>query len=114
MRISDWSSDVCSSDLQRVLVPAPGIGRLEALGVAGQQGVARIAPAMDYPRLRPEERDQPEMQEVERLLVDDAARARPAGRPGQRSQPVDMILGDAAQGVRRQRGRKSGGSGKRV
>src|SRR3546814_18034781 len=83
---------------QRVLVPAPGIVRLEALGVAGQQRVARVAPAMDDPRLRPEQRDQPEMQEVERLLVADPARARPARRLGQRRPPGDMEIGRAPWG----------------
>src|SRR3546814_16764117 len=47
MRISDWSSDVCSSDLQRVGL---GIGELEAQQPAT---LGLVAQGMDVPRPGP-------------------------------------------------------------
>src|SRR3546814_6723629 len=43
MRISDWSSDVCSSDLLPRLVPAFAEGRLHRLSRSGLFGRRRIA-----------------------------------------------------------------------
>src|SRR3546814_4194906 len=45
MRISDWSSDVCSSDLQLALDLAAGLADGAARGAGGEQYLARkIAP----------------------------------------------------------------------
>src|SRR3546814_8699331 len=50
MRISDWSSDVCSSDLRR-LCPVPALGRTVGLGWAsanaGRSGAHRRLAAQD-------------------------------------------------------------------
>src|SRR3546814_4723591 len=51
MRISDWSSDVCSSDLHRAFVREAGlvgqadahrVARTRALALAGELGVAQV------------------------------------------------------------------------
>src|SRR3546814_5775130 len=43
MRISDWSSDVCSSDLQFTRGAAPGVTRLAAAVQKNDRGLCRIA-----------------------------------------------------------------------
>src|SRR3546814_1670901 len=51
MRISDWSSDVCSSDLQRI-TPFDGVEHLVVLGhierdaLLGAQRLAHVAPSL--------------------------------------------------------------------
>src|SRR3546814_18763809 len=51
MRISDWSSDVCSSDLQRI-TPFDGVehlvvlGRIERDALLGAQRLAHVAPSL--------------------------------------------------------------------
>src|SRR3546814_2364708 len=45
MRISDWSSDVCSSDLSGLVAPIDGAQILETLNAA-EVGCAEIAPAL--------------------------------------------------------------------
>src|SRR3546814_5648109 len=45
MRISDWSSDVCSSDLIEVMVNPDGVLRLDRLGEGRIDTGARLAPA---------------------------------------------------------------------
>src|SRR3546814_9797035 len=39
MRISDWSSDVCSSDLADIVVPVPDSGTPAAIGYAQASGI---------------------------------------------------------------------------
>src|SRR3546814_7292471 len=41
MRISDWSSDVCSSDLYQLLRMIPGIGPINALTILAEAGDLR-------------------------------------------------------------------------
>src|SRR3546814_6514264 len=49
MRISDWSSDVCSSDLQVAgLVGLPGLDQRD---VGNQCGLQHVVPAVDLARL---------------------------------------------------------------
>src|SRR3546814_5249264 len=51
MRISDWSSDVCSSDL-RVLLTHPGVAQAAVVGVPdermGEVGTAFVVPAAGH------------------------------------------------------------------
>src|SRR3546814_18229266 len=50
MRISDWSSDVCSSDLQDLKTPALGVGiggeQIAAINAINAEDVVRYAPAL--------------------------------------------------------------------
>src|SRR3546814_15648793 len=83
MRISDWSSDVCSSDLVRVSIPATGVVIPRSLAVTGD--VASDAPSDD---------------------ADDDA-----GAPGQAAagSPVAFtLLAVSAQGMRRSEERRVG------
>src|SRR3546814_16784917 len=75
MRISDWSSDVCSSDLSR----APAIPRSRWGASASDSGAGRFAQALDQRRL---------------LLEADARRI------GQRDAPAFhlAVVGEAAEG----------------
>src|SRR3546814_1098844 len=57
MRISDWSSDVCSSDLRRDPVRArSGDGADQVADAGGGEGVARLAPDRRLQAGRSEER----------------------------------------------------------
>src|SRR3546814_2397332 len=47
MRISDWSSDVCSSDLSRCLPPSAASSPSEQAGLSVQQARATPADAFD-------------------------------------------------------------------
>src|SRR3546814_17250895 len=51
MRISDWSSDVCASDLGHVALGVGGAGEHDAFGVRDPRVVARRAPAHSSTRL---------------------------------------------------------------
>src|SRR3546814_5825952 len=45
MRISDWSSDVCSSDLDIIIVELPGVRRIDAIGnTVIDAGIFRVRP----------------------------------------------------------------------
>src|SRR3546814_8064823 len=46
MRISDWSSDVCSSDLQMIVRP---LRRIFAVGLFAREKQAGVAEAPDFP-----------------------------------------------------------------
>src|SRR3546814_17139887 len=51
MRISDWSSDVCSSDLWQVVLDLAGLGFIDEIvepaRIAGQPGLPAVAVALD-------------------------------------------------------------------
>src|SRR3546814_13441370 len=64
MRISDWSSDVCSSDLRRMLCPA--VARLDVDGT---------------PRLLLRGRIEPGLLQAEGVHAEDGVIARHVGRP---------------------------------
>src|SRR3546814_19100261 len=46
MRISDWSSDVCSSDLRMPGLDHAALGRVTALAYLALNGVAALAPVL--------------------------------------------------------------------
>src|SRR3546814_20513849 len=85
MRISDWSSDVCSSDLQRLQPPL----RVLVQAAVELAGIVLAVPAARYRCV------EVQRQRALRGTVDDGAVAGPAGehdRAGglQRIQPVDV------------------------
>src|SRR3546814_10013960 len=46
MRISDWSSDVCSSDLVPIAISALSGATLRDTGALGMQAVAQLVPSL--------------------------------------------------------------------
>src|SRR3546814_5637620 len=73
MRISDWSSDVCSSDLGAALLRR--LGRI-GLGRAGTGGEQRHVPSGEVEML-----DVPDRQFLAALAEIDAVAGGPGGRP---------------------------------
>src|SRR3546814_4292015 len=98
MRISDWSSDVCSSDLEREAYPAQGAGA----GILAQSEITRHRivpvdrPGVDLLAL-PEHADTVRRQvagvtadQRQRLVADDVV----WNRPGRRELQVDDLVAE--------------------
>src|SRR3546814_1871115 len=102
MRISDWSSDVCSSDLQNVVehLIALGVDDGDAVGRAeGDVGLAAIGEDAHSHRLQglglqPRYREGDLLLDLEAVRIDDADRAADLGGHPHLC-PVVGILGDA-------------------
>src|SRR3546814_7553657 len=110
MRISDWSSDVCSSDLHGHVLPAPDLVELEvaALEAAVLLEVHRGAGAVVVDRpSRLQRRDAPGEggDAVSRSVADppdmllDLVDVRASGALDRQQQQVDLVVPGAAVGI---------------
>ena len=70
----------------------------EQLGVAGEAGIERVAPAMDDPGVGQDQPDEAEIEEIGRHLVDDAV-----GGRHQCCEIGEIMLADLGQALGRQR-----------
>src|SRR3546814_4793744 len=82
MRISDWSSDVCSSDLTENTVPWPTPGPGQERPCAGRSPGSRVNAAMHaFPDLRPVAGPWTEVHRAHRLQLQGQPRNRTVSRP---------------------------------
>src|SRR3546814_4972524 len=98
MRISDWSSDVCSSDLQVCLRPRSAV----FISVTPFVSVSLLVPSARLPERLAEPRQVIQRQSDERLV----ARLVALGRVGELLYEIADLCGSLRPGLRRRRNEK--------